>query len=54
MKSRLPYRPVANQQELKGVQTVRNLTSPTPVLEAVKDNLPETGKRTSHLKGGGT
>lgn len=54
MKCRLPHRPVVNQQGLKSVQTVRNLTSLTPVQEAVKDNLPETGKRTGHLKGGGT
>lgn len=55
MKSRLPHRPVVYQQGLKGVQTVKSLTSRNPVQETVKVSLPETGKRTGYvLTGGGT
>lgn len=51
MKCWLPPTTVVYQQGLKGVQTIRNLTSPNPVQETV--NLPETGKRTGHILTGG-
>lgn len=53
MKSWLPHRLVVDQQGLKGVQTVRSLTSRNHVQETVKDSLPETGKRTGYILTGG-
>lgn len=46
MKQWIYHGPVVPLQELKGVQTLRSNTSPNTVLEAMKDNLPETGRDT--------
>lgn len=46
MKQWIYHRPVVRQQGLKDVQMLRSNTSPSPVLEAMKDNLPETGRKT--------
>lgn len=40
------HRPVVHQQGLKDIQMVRSHPSPSPVLEAMKDNLPETRRET--------
>lgn len=48
MKQRIYHRAVVHQQGLKGVQMVRSYTSPSPVQEAMKDNLPETGRETDY------
>lgn len=46
MKWCIYHRPVVHQKGLKGVKRVRSHTSPSPVVEAMKDNLPETGRKT--------
>lgn len=40
------HRPEVRQQGLKEVEMLRSNTSPSPVLEAMKDNPPETGRET--------
>lgn len=46
MKPRVYHRPIVHQQGLKDVQMLKSSTSPIPVLEAVKDNLPGKGRET--------
>lgn len=46
MKQRIYHRPLIGQQELKDARMLRSISSPSPVLEAMKDKLPETGRET--------
>ncbi len=48
MKQWIYHRPGVCQQGLKDVQMLRSNTSPSPVLEAMKDSLPETGRGTDY------